>query len=92
MIEKKISSLEKKLESYSIALEKSKISEYIETINNPRKLLISNFIIGIARGIGTAIGFTILAAIIIYIIDQMVNLPLIGKYIAELIEIIENYR
>ena len=39
-----------------------------------------------------AIGFTVLAAIILYLIQQLVNLPLIGKYIAELINIIENYR
>lgn len=92
MLENKIKSLENKLESISLALEKAKISEYIEIINNPKRLLIVNFVGGLARGLGMAIGFTILAALIVYVIRQLVDLPLIGQYIAELLNIIENYR
>ncbi|SHJ94780.1 DUF5665 domain-containing protein [Paramaledivibacter caminithermalis] len=92
MTDKRKDSLENKLENISITLEKTKISEYTEIINNPKRLLMVNFIGGLARGFGMAIGFTLLAAVLIYVIKQMVNLPLIGKYIAELINIIENYR
>lgn len=92
MTDKKIKSLENKLENFSVALEKTKISEYTEIINNPKRLLIVNFVGGLARGLGMAIGFTLLAAIVVYFIQQLVNLPLIGKYIAELLNIIENYR
>lgn len=92
MADKKMLSLENKLENISVALEKSKISEYTEIINNPKRLLIVNFVGGLARGLGMAIGFTLLAAILVYFIKQLVDLPLIGKYIAELIDIIENYR
>jgi len=90
--DKKNKSLENKLEHFSVALEKAKISEYTEIINNPKRLLLVNFVGGLARGLGMAIGFTILAAVVIYFIRQMVNLPLIGKYIAELLNIIDNYR
>ncbi len=92
MIEDRIKTLEKKIESMALTLEKTKIAEYTEIINNPKRLLIVNFVVGLARGIGTAIGFTILAALILYFIRQLVNLPLIGQYIAQLINIIENYR
>lgn len=92
MLNKRIKSLEDKLESISIALEKAKVSEYTEIINNPKRLLIVNFIGGLARGLGMAIGFTVLAAIVIYIIRQMVDLPLVGKHIAELLDIVDNYR
>lgn len=92
MADKRMLSLENKLENISVALEKSKISEYTEIINNPKRLLIVNFVGGLARGLGMAIGFTLLAAILVYFIKQLVDLPLIGKYIAELIDIIENYR
>lgn len=92
MPDKRIMSLENKLENISVALEKSKISEYTEIINNPKRLLMVNFVGGLARGLGMAIGFTILAAILVYFIKQLVDLPLIGKYIAQLIDIIENYR
>jgi len=92
MLEKRIENLENKLENLSLAMEKTKISEYTEIIQNPKRLLLVNFVGGLARGLGMAIGFTILAAIIIYLIRQLVNLPLIGKYIAELLNIVENYR
>ncbi len=92
MLEKKIKSLENKLDSISLTMEKTKIAEYTELIKNPKKLLLINFIGGLARGLGMAIGFTLLAALIIYMIRQLVNLPLIGKYIAELLNIVENYR
>lgn len=92
MLEKRIENLENKLENLSLAMEKTKISEYTEIIQNPKRLLLVNFVGGLARGLGMAIGFTILAAIIIYLIRQLVNLPLIGKHIAELLNIVENYR
>lgn len=92
MADKRMMSLENKLENISVALEKSKISEYTDMINNPKRLLLVNFVGGLARGLGMAIGFTLLAAIFVYFIKQLVDLPLIGKYIAELIDIIENYR
>ncbi|MDK2918310.1 MAG: hypothetical protein PWQ37_1043 [Candidatus Petromonas sp.] len=92
MMDKKIKTLENKLDSLSMTLEKIKISEYTEIINNPKRLLFVNFIGGLARGLGMAIGFTLLAAVVVYLIRQMVDLPLIGKYIAELLNIIENYR
>lgn len=92
LLDKDNRTLENKLHDFSIALEKSKISEYTEIINNPKRLLLVNFVGGLARGLGMAIGFTLLAAVLIYFVRQMVNLPLIGKYIAELLNIIDNYR
>ncbi|WP_432400722.1 DUF5665 domain-containing protein [Wukongibacter sp. M2B1] len=92
MTDKRLRALENKLEDFSVALEKTKIQEYTEIINNPRRLIFINLVGGLARGLGMAIGFTILAAVIIYFVQQLVNLPLIGKYIAELLDIIENYR
>ena len=52
--------LEEKLEQIALTLEKMKIAEYIELLNNPKRLLWVNFIAGLARGLGTAIGLTIL--------------------------------
>jgi hypothetical protein len=92
MDEKKMSKIEERLEKIALDLEKVKLAEYVEIMNNPKKLLYTNFIGGLARGLGTAIGLTVLAAILFYILKQTVNLPLIGQYIADLLDIIENYR
>lgn len=89
---KRMEDLERRLEKIATDLERMKLADYVDIINNPRKLLYTNFIGGLARGLGTAIGFTALAAMLFYIMRQTVNLPLIGKYIADLLDIIENYR
>lgn len=84
--------LEDKVEKLAVAIEKMKLAEYVELLNNPKKLLWVNFIAGIARGLGTAIGLTILFAIIIYFLQKiiMLNLPVISDFIAEIIRMVED--
>ncbi|SHH10045.1 hypothetical protein SAMN02744040_00849 [Tepidibacter thalassicus DSM 15285] len=84
--------IEKKLDEIAQMLDKSRLREYTDLMNNPLRLIYINFIAGLARGLGTAIGLTILAAVVFYILKSWVNLPLIGQYIAKLLDVIENYR
>ncbi|WZL74773.1 DUF5665 domain-containing protein [Clostridiaceae bacterium 35-E11] len=92
MVEKRLFNIEKKLEKVSQDLEKAKIAEYVDILNNPKRLIYINFIGGLARGLGTAVGLTVLAGILFYMLKKTVNLPLIGQYIADLLDIVENYR
>jgi hypothetical protein len=73
-------------------MEKSKFIDYVYYLENPRRMLLPNFLAGLARGFGAAIGFTILAAVIIYVLQLIVkwNLPLIGEFISEIVNIVEN--
>jgi hypothetical protein len=90
--EDKIDRIEKKIDTLAQSIDKSRIREYSEIVSNPKRLIYLNFVAGLAKGFGTAIGLTILAAIGIYVLHSWVNLPLIGQYIAKLLDIIENYR
>lgn len=83
--------LDRKLEDISIALEKTKISEYVDLINNRKRLMRVNFFQGLARGFGMAIGFTLLGALFIYVLNQLIklNLPVIGDFIAEIVKIVQ---
>lgn len=58
-----------------------------------KKVLWYNFLIGVSRGLGMAFGFTVLAAILVFILQKIVvlNLPLISKFIAEIIELVQLY-
>jgi hypothetical protein len=53
-----------RLHAFAVAMEKGRFSEYISTLSNTRKLLWSNFLAGIARGLGAVIGATIIVVII----------------------------
>ncbi len=83
--------LQRQLERLSCELEASKISEYVELMQNPKKLIWRNFIAGISRGIGSAIGFTILGAIVFLFLQKLVllNIPVIGKYLKDILDIVQ---
>ena len=89
--ERSIINLQDKIRELIISIEKMKLAEYVELLNNPWRLLWINFISGIARGIGIAIGFAILGAILLIILQKLValNLPVIGGIIADIVEIVQ---
>lgn len=86
-----IKSLEKKITQLSINMEKMKLAEYVELLEQPYRLLYVNFLSGIARGVGIAIGFTLLGALLVVILQRLVmlNLPVIGEFIAEIVKIVQ---
>ena len=83
--------IKEQIEELNRKLEATKINEYVELMGNTKKLLWKNFISGISRGIGIAIGFTILGAIVLIILQKIVllNIPVIGKYLKDILDIIE---
>ncbi len=84
--------LDSKVQELAVAMEKMKFAEYVEYINNPKKMLATNFLAGIARGLGMAVGFTILGALLLYVLRQLVllNLPLISDFIADIVELVND--
>ena len=83
--------IENKIDQIIIQMEKLSIAEYVEMLHNPRRLLLPNFISGVARGVGMAFGFTFLTALIIYLINALniLNLPVIGEFISDIVEIVK---
>lgn len=79
-----------KLGRLSRELERFNIAEYMRLLNNPRRYLWINFAGGIARGLGFAFGATLLAGLVLYLLQRivMLNLPVIGGFIAELVTIV----
>lgn len=67
-------------------LEKMRLAEYIAYLNRPGRLLWFNFLVGLLRGLGTALGAGVLAGFAYFLLKRMVvlNLPVIGGFIAEL--------
>ena len=49
---------------------------------------------GIAKGVGIGIGVTVITAILIIILQKIVtlNIPIIGEYIADIVDIVEKSR
>ncbi|MDD2573483.1 MAG: DUF5665 domain-containing protein [Bacillota bacterium] len=87
---RQIKKLGSRIQQLSISLEKAKIMEYVNLMEDPRRLLLLNFVAGLARGLGLAVGFSLLGALAILLLRRLVvlNLPLIGGFIAELIKLV----
>ncbi|EMS73204.1 DUF5665 domain-containing protein [Ruminiclostridium cellobioparum] len=87
-----LDSLNKKIDEMSLKMEKMKFVDYVYFLEHPRKMLWANFISGMARGFGIAIGFTLLGAVAIYVLNKIVqyNLPYIGEFISEIVKIVQS--
>lgn len=83
----------KKLEEISERMQGLNLAEYIEMVRSPRRMLVINFVSGLARGLGIAIGATVLGAIfLIFLLDlAQSNIPLIAEFVAKIIKIVETY-
>ncbi len=77
-----------KLNNY---FERVNFGAYVLLLQKPWRLIYLNFIGGLARGIGIGLGFTLLAALLIVIMQQLavLNIPLIGSYIADVVRIVQ---
>lgn len=86
-----IESLKEKVEELAIAMEKMKLAEYVALLKRPYRLMYINFLAGIARGLGMAIGFTILGALLLLILQRIVllNLPGISQFIATIVRLVQ---
>ena len=86
--------LEKSIEKLNNTLQKGNIYELSYLLGNKKEMLKRNLIAGVSRGIGIGIGVTVITAILIYLMQKIVtlNIPIIGEYIADIVEIVEKSR
>ncbi|MBQ9267629.1 MAG: hypothetical protein IJ217_05055 [Clostridia bacterium] len=84
------SKVEKKIDKISQRLDGIMINEYVVLMSDPKKLLWRNFLSGISKGLGSAIGFTVLGAIVVIILRKLVvlNIPVIGRLIKDIVDIV----
>lgn len=75
-----------------LILEKVKLADYVELMKHKKILFFRSFTSGIFQGIGFALGFWLLSALALYILNEIVNLgiPVIGDFIAQLLVYVES--
>ena len=80
-----------RLDRWIAALERLRLADYVRYAEDRRRMFWSNFWGGVARGVGMAVGFTILGAIIVLMLRNLAqrNLPLIGDALAEIVGIVQ---
>ena len=86
--------LEKQLQELNYLLRRNRIIDLVELFGNTKQVFFRNLGAGIAKGIGVGIGFTIITAVIILVLQRIVtlNIQVIGEYIADIVDIVEKTR
>ncbi len=90
----KINILSKLIEQLNNILQEGNFVELAYLLGNKKEMFIRNFLAGISRGIGIGIGVTIITAILVLLLQKIVtlNIPIIGEYIADIVEIVQKSR
>lgn len=83
--------LKDKITEWIDATQRLGLSEYVKYMENRKRWLVRNFVDGLARGVGMAIGFTILGAVVVIILQDLAkrNLPVIGDFLAQIVNIVQ---
>ena len=86
-----INSAGEQMKKLACHLESLRIAQYLDLLERPGKLIATNFVAGIARGLGIAVGASLVFALFLAFLKQLIvlNIPLIGDFIADIIKIVE---
>ena len=81
----------KKMEEYLQALERLHLPEYIRYLDDRKRMMRRQFLGGLARGMGMAVGFTLLGAVLVILLQRLAqqNLPVIGDFLAQIVTIVQ---
>lgn len=92
--EKELSRLNKKVNALAEMFERAHFLDYVQYVSDEKRMLRRAFLTGLLRGVGTAVGVTVLGAVIIYLLHALAksNLPYIADFISDIIDIIEKTR
>ena len=90
--DKRLCAVERRLASLALVIERGRFLEYAELASNDRRLFKKAFLAGLARGLGMAVGFTVLGAAAMHLLRLIARsrLPYIAEFIAKIVDMIEN--
>ena len=73
-------------------LEVMRISDYLQKLEHPKRLIFLNFVAGVSRGLGIAVGATLIFGVVLEIMRRLIllHIPGIGSFIAEIVQIVES--
>ncbi|MFD2611832.1 DUF5665 domain-containing protein [Paenibacillus gansuensis] len=90
--QKDIRKLDGKIETLNHFFEKGEFKDIIENYGNMKKRLFNNFTAGLARGLGMTLGTALVIGLLGWLLSMFIDMPVIGKYIADLQDYINAYK
>ncbi|WP_400163160.1 DUF5665 domain-containing protein [Brevibacillus sp. TJ4] len=84
--------LNQRMDKIALFLEDIRLADIVQNYTAPRKLLWTNFLAGLARGLGLTIGTAIVLAVFGSLVSHFFSIPFIGDYIRQIMDYVESYR
>ncbi|WP_442603788.1 DUF5665 domain-containing protein [Paenibacillus sp. KN14-4R] len=83
--------LNEKISELAEHMQRLHVADYLQLLNRPRRLIWLNFIGGISKGFGIAVGFTIFTGTVLYLLEVLgsLGLPIIGDYITTIVNYVQ---
>lgn len=71
-------------------VERMNLGDYVGLLQKPGRLLWLNFVAGMARGLGTILGATVLVSLIVAVAQRIIasHLPGVGNFLAEFLQLL----
>ena len=81
----------RQIDRWMAAMERLRLAEYVRYVDDRRRLFWTHFWGGVARGVGMAVGFTILGAVLVLVLQDLAkhNLPVIGDFLAQIVSVVQ---
>lgn len=86
--------LDKSINKLTNILEEMNVNELIYILGSRKEIILRNLYAGVFRGVGIGIGITIITAILVLVLRKIVtlNIPVIGEYVSDIVDIVEKSR
>ena len=83
--------LEERMNRFLDAVERMRFGDYIAFESDRKRRLFDAFWQGVARGLGIMVGFSILGAVVLFILQDLAkrNLPGISDFVAQLAALVQ---
>ncbi len=67
------------------------LRDYLYYLSDTKRIIVNNFVAGISKGIGSAIGFFVVGGVLVYFITMLAsrNLPIIGDILQGIVNFIK---
>ncbi len=74
-------------------VKKLRSERYLQIVDNPKKFFFYNFLLAIVKGVGFAIGASLIFALLIWILSQVLSeltmIPVVGDWVVNLLDYIQ---
>lgn len=91
-LNEQVTLLEKQVKNLETIIVQSNLRDIAYHFTNKKEVIKVNLLAGLSRGLGFTIGTAIFLALLFTLLNHVITLPIIGEHIAELLDLIEQYR